>query len=300
MPTNGGPLPHLPRNDRGGTPTVVITGATDGLGRALAFELSGRSGMRLVLHGRSPERLEKLEKELTGGPADITTVQGDLAELAQVARLAERIRGITDDISVLVNNAGVSAGHARQLSADGHELCFAVNHLAPFLLTQRLLPLLRAGAPARVVNVASLSQAPLDFDDLAMGHGYTRQRAYSASKLALVMAGMELGERCDPEVLTVNSVHPGTYMPTKMLDSPELSIDSLDTGVQSVLRLAFDPELADVTGGFFDHGTETHAHPDAYRSELRAELWRISTQLTAGLELSRGEDGAQTANAKSV
>lgn len=278
MPING---VHLPTNDRGGTPTILITGATDGLGKALAFELSGHSGIRLVLHGRSQERLEKLEKELAGGPADITTVQADFAELAQVARLAERIRGLTDDISVLVNNAGVSSGHARQLSADGHELCFAVNHLAPFLLTKRLLPLLRAGAPARVVNVASLSQTSIDFDDLAMAHGYTRQRAYSVSKLALVMAGMELGERFDPGVLTVNSLHPGTYMPTKMLDSPELSIDSLDTGVRSTLRLAFDSELAYMTGRFFDRGTETHAHPDAYRSELRTELWEISNQFTA-------------------
>ncbi|MDK1326504.1 SDR family NAD(P)-dependent oxidoreductase [Arthrobacter sp. zg-Y1143] len=277
---------HLPTNDRGGTPTILITGATDGLGKALAFGLSGHSGIRLVLHGRSPERLEKLEQELTGGPADIITVQGDLAELAQVARLADRIRGLADDISVLINNAGVSAGHARQLSADGHELCFAVNYLAPFLLTKRLLPLLlasalRAGAPARVVNVASLSQTSLDFDDLAMAHGYTRQRAYSASKLALVMAGMELAERYDPGVLTVNSVHPGTYMPTKMLDSPELSIDSLDTGVRSTLRLAFAPELSHITGRFFDRGTETNAHPDAYRSELRTELWEISNELTA-------------------
>ncbi len=271
-----------PRDDRGGAPTIVITGATDGLGRALAFELSGRSGIRLVLHGRNPERLEKLEKELAGGPADITTVQGDFAELAQVARLADRIRGMTDDISVLVNNAGVSASHVRQLSADGHELCFAVNHLASFLLTNRLLPLLRAGAPARVVNVASRSQASIDFDDLAMAHGYTRQRAYAASKLALVMAGMELAERHDPEVLTVNSVHPGTYLPTKMLDSPELSIDSLDTGVRSLLRMAFAPELAHITGGFFDRGTETRAHPDAYRSVLRTELWDISSRLTSG------------------
>lgn len=278
MPING---VHLPTNDRGGPPTILITGATDGLGKALAFELSGHSGIRLVLHGRSQERLEKLEKELAGGPADIITVQADFAELAQVARLAERIRGLTDDISVLVNNAGVSASHGRQLSADGHELCFAVNHLAPFLLTKRLLPLLRAGAPARVVNVASLSQTSIDFDDLAMAHGYTRQRAYSVSKLALVMAGMELGERFDPGVLTVNSLHPGTYMPTKMLDSPELSIDSLDTGVRSTLRLAFDSELAYMTGRFFDRGTETHAHPDAYRSELRTELWEISNQFTA-------------------
>lgn len=260
--------------------TIVITGATDGLGKALAVDLSHRSATRLILHGRNPERLVSLQKQLSGSAADILTVQADLAELSQAGQLAEKIAEVTDYVSVLVNNAGVSADHDRRLSADGHELCLAVNHLAPFLLTQRLLPLLRAGAPARVVNVASLSMTSLDFNDLEMAHEYSRQRAYSASKLAMVAAGMALADRLDPEVVTVNSVHPGTYMPTKMLDSPELSIDSLETGVRSTRHLVLDPELAEVTGRFFDGTTETRAHPDAYKTELRTLLWQTSEQLT--------------------
>jgi NAD(P)-dependent dehydrogenase (short-subunit alcohol dehydrogenase family) len=268
---------HHPR-----TTTIVITGATDGLGRAVAVDLSRREDLRLMLHGRNYERLESLERELSGNAADIATVQADLAKLSDVGQLAGRIRDVTDRVSVLINNAGVSPDHRRQLSEDGHELTFAVNHLAPFLLTQRLLPLLRAGAPARVVNVASLSLTSLDFTDLGMRHGYTRQRAYAASKLALVTAGMVLASRLDPEVVTVNSVHPGTYMPTKMLDSPELAIDSIETGVRSTLNLVLNPELDGVTGRLFDRTTETRAHPDAYRTDVRTRLWEKSDELTHG------------------
>lgn len=264
-----------------GTVTILITGATDGLGRALATTLSNRSETRLILHGRNPDRLGRLSTELAGNAAEITTVRADLAELAQVHLLAERIGEITDHLSVLINNAGVSAAPDRQLSADGHELCFAVNHLAPFVLTERLMPLLRGAAPARVVNVASLSQTPLDFDDLMMTRGYTPQRAYSSSKLALVMAGMTLAARLDPDDVTVNSVHPGTYMPTKMLDNPELSIDSIETGVRSTLRLVLSPELAGETGLFFDRTRDAPAHPDAYDLAQRDRLRSISERLAA-------------------
>ncbi len=260
--------------------TIVITGATDGLGRALASALSHRAETRLILHGRSAERLQRLENELAGGAADITTVRADLAELAQVHQLVAQISAVTGHLSVLVNNAGVSPAPDRQESADGHELGFAVNSLAPFALTRGLLPLLHAGAPARVVNVASLNQTPVDFDDLALSRRYTRLRAYSTSKFALVAVGMAFAERLDPDIVTVNSVHPGTYMPTKMLDRPELSIDSLETGVHSTLRLISDPELTGVTGRFFDRTTDVQAHPATYRPDLRNRLWSVSKQLS--------------------
>ena len=269
---------HPPTNQPRGT--VVITGATDGLGRALAIALARETDLRLILHGRSDSRLDDLERALAGSAADITTVRADLAELPQIRQLADRIGGVTDHVSVLINNAGVSPGRLRELTADGHELAFAVNHLAPFALTQHLLPLLSAGPPARIVNVASLSQAPVDFPDLTLTRRYDRARAYSVSKLALITAGMTLAERLDPVAVTVNSLHPGTYMPTKMLDAPELSIDSLDTGVRSTLHLAFAPELAEVTGLFFDRTTPRPAHPDAYRADVRARLWQISGELT--------------------
>ena len=261
--------------------TIVVTGATDGLGKALAGTLSRRPELRLILHGRSSERLEQLRDELAHSPADIVTLRADLAELVQVRQLVDQISDITDHVSVLVNNAGVSAAPDRQVNADGHELSFAVNYLAPFALTRGLLPQLKAGGPARVVNVASLSQTPVDFDDFDLTRGYTPHRAYSTSKFALVTAGMTFAETLDPNVITINSLHPGTYMPTKMLDRPELSIDTLETGVKSTLRLILNPELLGVTGRFFDRTTDAHAHPDAYQRDLRDRLWDVSERLTA-------------------
>jgi NAD(P)-dependent dehydrogenase (short-subunit alcohol dehydrogenase family) len=260
--------------------TIVITGATDGLGKALAGALSHRPGTRLILHGRSLERLQRLRGELADSAADITVVSADFAELAQVRQLVGQIGMVTDHISVLVNNAGVSPALNRQVSADGHELGLAVNHLAPFALTCGLLPLVQDGAPARIVNVASLNQTPVDFDDLALTRNYTRLRAYSASKFALLSTGMTLAERLDPDVVTVNSLHPGTYMPTKMLDRPELSIDTLESGVRSTLRLILDPELTGITGRFFNRTTDTQANPEAYERDSRSRMWDVSERLT--------------------
>ncbi len=264
------------------TSTILITGATDGLGRALAGELSTRADTRLILHGRSAERLATLEAELADQPAQITTVRADFAELAQVRALAEEITGLTEQLSVLVNNAGVWVEGARELTVDGNELTFGVNYLAAFALTQRLVPVLAAAAPARIVHVASLGQAPIDFDDLTLEHGYSGQRAYGQSKLAMITHAGTLAEQLDPGRVTVNSLHPGTYMPTKMvLDNVGHSVDSLETGVLSTLRLIEAPELTGVTGRFFDRTRDARAQPDAYDPAIRDRLWSISRELTA-------------------
>lgn len=265
---------------------IVITGATDGLGRALATRLAQQEGLWLILHGRNPERLNDLRTELASLAAEVSTVEADLSDMAQVHRLADDVAALTDHLTVLVNNAGVGGadadGRTRRLTADGNELRFAVNHLAAFCLSQRLLPLLERGAPARIVNVASIGQAPIDFDDLTLEHEFDVQRAYGVSKLAMIATGMTLAARVDPARVTVNSLHPATYMPTKMvMESVGYSIDSLETGVESTLRLIMDPALAGVSGRFFDRNKEARAHPDAYRPDVRERLWTVSEQLTA-------------------
>lgn len=265
--------------------TIVITGATDGLGRALATHLAADPSIRLILHGRSRHRLDALHAELTALPARIDTVLADLSELAQVRRLAEQISSLTDHISVLVNNAGIGAGEpdgtTRQLTVDGNELRFAVNYLAPFALTQRLLPLLDAGAPARIINVASIGQSPIDFDDLTLRHGYSGQRAYGQSKLALITYSITLAQTLDPSRVTVNSLHPATYMPTKMvLDSVGYSIDTLESGLTATLRLITDPTLTGTSGHFYDGTTQARAHANVYRTDIQKNLWEISEQLT--------------------
>jgi len=266
--------------------TVLITGATDGLGRAVADRLAA-DGTRVILHGRDPDRLDRAATEIADahGVERPATQLADLADLSQVAALAAGVRESTERLDVLVNNAGIGSGEpdgrTRRTSVDGHELRFAVNYLAGFLLTLELLDLLRASAPARIVHVASLGQAPLDFDDLMLERAYDGVGAYAQSKLAQIMSGFELAERLgDDAAVTVTSLHPGTYMPTKIvLQERGGSVDSLETGVESTRRLAVDPSLAGVTGVFFDRRREARAHAQAYDARARATLWDRSVDL---------------------
>ncbi|HEY3977463.1 MAG TPA: SDR family NAD(P)-dependent oxidoreductase [Streptosporangiaceae bacterium] len=264
-------------------PTVLITGATDGLGRALAQRLAA-DGARLLLHGRDAARLAAAAAEI-GGAAPPLTFTADLAELAQVRQLAADVRGATGRLDVLVSNAGIGsgmpAGRERGVSADGYELRFAVNYLAGFLLTLELLPLLRRSAPARIVNVASLGQHAIDFDDIMITRGYSGTRAYGQSKLAQIMSGFELAGRLPAAEVTVNSLHPATYMPTKMvLAEIGRPVDTLETGVAATRRLVSDPGLAGVTGRFYDRTREARASSQAYDRAARAALWQRSLELT--------------------
>lgn len=274
--------------------TILMTGATDGLGRAVAERLA-RDGASVLLHGRDQDRLDDAAAEIgrvAAGDAPRTYL-ADLADLAQVRALAEQVRNTTDQLHVLVNNAGVGSGEPdgreRKTSADGYELRFAVNHLAGFLLTLELLPLLVASAPARVVNVASLGQAPIDFDDVMLERGYSGDRAYGQSKLAQIMFGFELADRLDPERVTVNSLHPATFMPTKIVMRERgASVDDLRTGVESTSRLAVAPEMEVVTGRFYDRQREARADAQAYDEAARLQLWQLSVDLTGAPDAFAG------------
>lgn len=265
--------------------TILLTGATDGLGRAVATELAKVANTDLILHGRNRHRLNALVQSLAAAPADLRVVQADLAEMSQVHRLVDEVSAMTDSLSVLVNNAGIGAGEPdgndRRLTVDGNELRFAVNHLAAFALSTRLLPLLEAGAPARIVNVASIGQAPVDLDDPTLARGYSGSRAYGQSKLAMITTGFVLAGRLDPARVTVNSLHPATYMPTKMvLDSVGHSIDTLEEGVAATVRLILDRELDGITGKFYDRIQEAAARPEASDPDIAARVWSLSNALT--------------------
>ncbi|MCZ1010074.1 SDR family NAD(P)-dependent oxidoreductase [Streptomyces lydicus] len=273
--------------------TILITGATDGLGLALAERLAAE-GANLILHGRNQAKLDRVADEFAGRSAfRPRTVTADLADLAQVRRMAAEIRTSVDRLDALVNNAGIGSGQpdgrTRRTSTDGHELRFAVNYLAGFLLTLELLPLLRASAPARVVHVASIGQHPLDFDNLMLERDYDGTRAYGQSKLAQIMSGFELAARLNTDEVTVNSLHPATYMPTKIvLAEVGHSIDTLDQGVTATHRLVTDPELAGTTGRFYNRTRDTRAHSQAYDSEARRRLWQASLKLTMAESPHRG------------
>jgi NAD(P)-dependent dehydrogenase (short-subunit alcohol dehydrogenase family) len=265
--------------------TILVTGATDGLGRALARELAA-AGATVLLHGRSKQRLEDTRRELAEatGSDRLRPYLADFASLEQVRRLAREVAGDQERLDALVNNAGIAGGGPRQESADGIELCFAVNYLAPFLLTELLLPLLRRSAPARVVNVASVGQVPIDFDDVMLERGYEPLRAYRQSKLAQVMFTFELAQRlraAGETGVTVNALHPATLMDTKMaLDSFGYAMSTVQDGVEATLRLVAAPELEGVSGRYFDRLDEDRANPQAYDADARARLWKLSAALT--------------------
>jgi NAD(P)-dependent dehydrogenase (short-subunit alcohol dehydrogenase family) len=266
--------------------TVLVTGATDGLGRALARDLAGR-GHEVLLHGRDDARGKETLEEIrraTGSEA-LSWYRADLAELAQVRDLADRVAADHPRLHVLVNNAGIGAdvpgGGVRQESADGHELRFAVNYLAGHLLTRRLLPSLRAAGaqdgPARIVMVSSAGQQALDFDDLMLTRGYSGWRAYTQSKLAQILDAFDLADELDPAVVTATALHPATYMPTKIVPSP---ISTIAEGVEATARLAVAPELAGVTGRYHNGLREARPDPQALDPDARARLRRIADELT--------------------
>jgi NAD(P)-dependent dehydrogenase (short-subunit alcohol dehydrogenase family) len=265
---------------------VLVTGATDGLGRGVVTRLAAM-GADIHLHGRNAERLATTGEEIrqSTGNDRVHTHLADFTSLDQVRSLADEMLGSIDRLHVLVNNAGVGSGRpastSRQESADGYELRFAVNYLAGFVLTLRLLPLLRKSAPARVVNVASIGQSPIDFDDVMIEGEYSGSHAYGQSKLAQIAFGFELAERLSGSEVTINSLHPGTYMPTKIvLAQIGHTVDSLETGVEATVRLAVSPELEGVTGKFFERTTEARADGQAYDREARRRLWELSLELT--------------------
>jgi NAD(P)-dependent dehydrogenase (short-subunit alcohol dehydrogenase family) len=265
--------------------TILVTGATDGLGRALAGALAAR-GATVLLHGRSQERLEDTRRELAAAAGNVGSYIADFAALDDVRRLAGAVEQRHERLDLLVNNAGIGGGKngTREESVDGYELRFAVNYLAPFLLTKLLLPLLRRSEPARIVNVASAGQARIDFDDVMLERRYSGSRAYAQSKLAQIMFTFELAERLRAEGagVTVNALHPASLMNTKMVfESYGYTMSTIEDGVEATLRLAVSPELEGVSGRYFDRLREARPNAQAEDADARRRLWRLSDQLVA-------------------
>jgi NAD(P)-dependent dehydrogenase (short-subunit alcohol dehydrogenase family) len=265
--------------------TILITGATDGLGRALASALAA-DGASVLVHGRSEDRarqaLEAIQAET--GSQDLRCVSADLSSLEQVRELAREVLEQNDRLDVLVNNAGIGTtlpGDGRRLeSQDGYELRFAVNYLAGYLLTRSLLGLLERSAPARVVNVSSAGQAPIDFEDVMLERHYDGVQAYCQSKLAQIMFTFDLAEELSGRDVTATCLHPATYMPTKMVRAAGVRpASTLESGVEATLRLIADPELDGVTGRYFNGAQPASPHPQADDPEARRRLRELSDRL---------------------
>ena len=263
---------------------ILVTGATDGLGRRVASDLAA-GGATVLVHGRNRERLDSTLGGIRGetGSERLDSYLADLSSLGEVRALAQQVLAEQDRLDALVNNAGVIARERRE-SEDGYELTFAVNYLSHFLLTRLLLPLLRDSAPARIVNVASAGQSPIDFDDVMLEHGYSAMRAYRQSKLAQVMFTFELAERLGDGGVTVNALHPASLMETKMVrETFGYTMSTVEKGAEATVRLATSPELEGVTGRYFDGTREARADRQAYDEGARKRLWDLSEELCGRL-----------------
>ncbi|MEX1257169.1 MAG: SDR family NAD(P)-dependent oxidoreductase [Gemmatimonadota bacterium] len=264
---------------REGQQVVLVTGSTDGLGREVALRL-GAMGAHVIVHGRNAERGAEVVAEIErGGQGSARFFQADFASLEQVRGLASEILEEYDRLDLLVNNAGIgSSSPERELSQDGHELRFQVNYLSGFLLTRMLLPLLMESAPARIVNVASAAQNPIDFADVMMERGYTGARAYGQSKLAQIHFTFDLAEELDGRGVIVNALHPATYMDTQMVRaSGRTPLSTVDEGADAVWNLITAPGLQ--SGQYFNQLRPAQANAQAYDRDARMQLRTLSMEL---------------------
>jgi NAD(P)-dependent dehydrogenase (short-subunit alcohol dehydrogenase family) len=264
--------------------TILVTGATDGLGKRVALELAAK-GATVLLHGRNPERLESALEEIGRETSNERSrpYLADFSSLNQVRSLAEWVLSDHDRLDALVNNAGVIV-QERKESEDGYELIFAINYLAHFLLTHLLLPLLRDSTPARIVNVASVGQSPIDFGDVMTERGYDGMKAYTRSKLAQIMFTFELAGRLRDTGVSANALHPASLMDTKMvLETFGYTMSTVQEGTDATVRLVVSPELEGVTGRYYEGQREGRANRQAYDAEARERLWALSEELCGAL-----------------
>jgi NAD(P)-dependent dehydrogenase (short-subunit alcohol dehydrogenase family) len=265
--------------------TVLITGSTDGVGKLVAQRLA-EAGAHVLLHGRSREKGQRVLAEIRAASRseELEFHLADLASLSEVRGLADMVSLRHDRLDLLINNAGIGfgpRGGARELSRDGHELRFAVNYLSGFLLTHLLLPTLRRSAPARIVNVSSAGQYPIDFEDVMVTRSYEGTRAYRQSKLAQVMFTIDLAEQLKGAGVTVNCLHPATFMNTNMvIEAGYVPTSSVEEGADAILQLAAAPELEGKTGRYFDGLREARANAQANDAKARQRLWNLSMELT--------------------
>lgn len=261
---------------------ALVTGSTDGLGREVARRLAA-TGVHVIVHGRNRERGEALVAEIKrSGTGSATFYAADFASLDQVRRLAHDVLRDHERLDLVVNNAGIwlNSSAERQLSEDGHELHFAVNYLAGFLLTRMLLPLMVETGGGRIVHVSSTAQAPLVFDNVMLERDYSGSRAYAQSKLAQVLFTMDLAAELEGTGIVVAALHPATLMDTQMVEEagirPRATVAEGADAVMHVIAADYD------SGQYFNGARPARANAQAYDPAAREKLRRLSTELTGG------------------
>jgi len=262
--------------------TILITGSTDGVGRRVAERLA-ENGLTMLVHGRDAARGEEVLAALRKAGATATFYQADLASLAEVRKLAAAVQKDHRKIDILVNNAGIGTGgrsSARQESQDGYELRFAVNYLSGFLLAYLLMPQIKAAGEARIVNVSSLGQQAIEFDDVMLKRDYSGVRAYCQSKLAQILFTIDLAQELKASGVTANCLHPATYMDTTMVRLSGASPTStVDEGADAILHLVDGADMQGKSWLFFNGLREARANAQAYDAKAREKLRKLSLEL---------------------
>jgi NAD(P)-dependent dehydrogenase (short-subunit alcohol dehydrogenase family) len=262
--------------------TVLVTGATDGIGKQTAIKLA-RMGAQVIVHGRRVQRCKDalVDISATSGRNDLRYIVADFSRLDEVRRMADEFRRDYDRLDVLINNAGVFMKR-RVLTDENFEMSFCVNHLAPFMLTMRLLPLLRASTPARIVTVSSMAhqRGKIDFKNLQGEDTFRNMQIYSNTKLANVLFTFELAERLAGSGVTATCLHPGVIA-TKLLHVAfDLPGDDPSAGAETPVYLASSPEAAEANGLYFQNCAPSYHSPLADDVDLRREFWEISEYLS--------------------
>jgi NAD(P)-dependent dehydrogenase (short-subunit alcohol dehydrogenase family) len=271
--------------------TALVTGATAGIGKVIAEKLA-REGADLTIVGRNPEKTAKVRGEIVAatGNARVEVLLADLSVMKQVRGLAQSFAARHDKLHVLVNNAG-AWNEQRVLTADGLETTFAVNHLAYFVLTNELLPLLKSSSPARIVNMASAAHKSgrVDLDDLQSERGYFGFRVYSNSKLMNVLFTRELARRLDGSGVVANCVHPGTVASEFGSNNDNILgkgwnllrpfMRSVEKGAEGAVHLATAPEAATINGKYWKDKGEVWSTVVSKDMELAGKLWAASEAL---------------------
>lgn len=270
----------------------LVTGSNSGIGKVTARELA-RMGATVVMLCRNRAKGEAAQAEIQAatGNQHVSLIVADLASQAEIRRAAAEFQQQHSQLHVLIHNAG-GINNTRKLTPDGLETTFAINHLAPFLLTELLLDTLKASAPARVINVSSIAHVSgkIDFEDLQGARRYGTWRAYGQSKLAMILFTYELANQLKGSGVTVNALHPGAI--ASNFDSGLGSVtrwgwrlfapfmSSVEQGAQTTLYLATSPEVEGVTGKYFANQREKRSSGRSYDESARLRLWQVSKDLT--------------------
>ncbi len=260
---------------------VLITGATDGIGKQTAYELADKNAT-VILHGRNKGRLLKTQEEISHltNNNNISIVTANLSSLKHVRLFAEEIKTKFKQLDVLINNAGVYM-KTRVLTEDGFETTFAVNHLAPLLLTNLLLNLLKQSRSARIINVSSIAhtRAQLAFENLNSEKHFDAYNAYAVSKLANVLFTYKLADQLKNDSVTVNALHPGV-IGTKLLHAGfNIGGAPVKEGAATSVYLASSNEVENVSGKYFERMEDVASSDDSYNKENQKKMWNVSSQM---------------------